>query len=107
MAIRAFNESPEQLIKRIQHEHADGQCAIETVQDITETVETNQFNYKERSGTRWKHFQNHVASIPTSIYYKLIREGIIDDKNDPEMVALKRWLNDPDNRVFRTRDGRL
>lgn len=107
MAKRLFNETPEQLIKRIQHEHADGECAIETVQDITETVETNKYNFNERAGTRYNDLMNHVASIPTSIYYKLVRDGIIDDKNDPEMVALKRWLNDPDNRVFRTRDGRL
>ncbi len=104
---RLFNETPEQFIRRIQHEHADGECAIETVQDITETVEMNKYNYKERSGTRWNHFQNHVASIPTSIYYKLVREGIIDEKNDPDGERLKKWLNDPDNRVFRTRDGRL
>jgi hypothetical protein len=104
---RLFNETPEQYIRRIQHEHADGECAIETFQDITETIETNRANYNERAGERWKHFANHVASIPTSIYYKLVREGVIDDKNDPEMVALKRWLNDPDNRAFRTRDGRL
>jgi hypothetical protein len=104
---RLFSESPEHFIRRIQHEHADGSGAIETFQDITQTVEENKFNFNERSGKRWDHFQNHVASIPTSIYYKLVREGIIDDRNDPEMVALKRWLNDPDNRVFRTRDGRL
>ena len=104
---RLYNESPEHFIRRIQHEHADGSGAIETVQDITQTVEENKFNYRERSGTRWKHFQNHVASIPTAIYYKLMRDGIIDDINDPEMERLKRWLNDPDNQVFRTRDGRL
>jgi hypothetical protein len=104
---RLFNETPEQFIGRIQHEHADGSGAIETRQNITEIVETNRFNYNARSGSRWDHFQNHVASIPTSIYYQLVREGIIDDRNDPDMVALKKWLNDPDNRVFRTRDGRL
>lgn len=104
---RFFSESPEHFITRIQHEHADGDGAIETIQDVTETVETNKFNFNERSGTRWKHFVNHVASIPTSIYYKLMREGIVDDINDPEMKALKKWLNDSDQRVFRTRDGRL
>ena len=103
---RLFNETPEQLIRRIHHAHGDEQ-AIETVQDITETVETNQFNYNERSGSRWNNFVNHVASIPTSIYYRLVREGVIDDHNDPEMKGLSKWLNDPDNRVFRTRDGRL
>ena len=104
---RFFSESPEHFIRRIQHEHADGSGAIETFQDITETVAENKYNYNERSGTRWKHFINHVASIPTSIYYDLVRKGIINDREDPEMNALKRWLNDSDQRVFRTRDGRL
>jgi hypothetical protein len=104
---RLFSESPEHFIRRIQHEHADGSGAIETFQDITQTVEENEHNYRERSGSRWKHFQNHVASIPTSIYYKLMRDGIIDDINDPDMVRLKAWLNDTDNQAFRTRDGRL
>ena len=107
MVTRRFNETPEQLIARIQHEDGDGGGVIETRQDITEIVETNRYNYNERSGQRWKHFANHVASIPTSVYYRLIREGVIDEKEDPEMERLSKWLDDPDNRVFRTRDGRL
>jgi len=41
-----------------------------------------------------------VASIPLSIYYDLKRQGIVDDP-----VRLKRWLNDSDNKYFRTRGG--
>jgi hypothetical protein len=103
---RLLNETPEQAIRRIHHAHAD-EYAIETVQDVTEIVEENKMAYNARGGERWKHFVNHVAQIPTSIYYDLKRKGIIDDKRDPEMKALRRWLNDPDNRAWRTRPGRL
>jgi len=41
-----------------------------------------------------------VASIPLNVYYDLKRRGIADDPK-----AMKKWLNDPDNRVFRTREG--
>jgi hypothetical protein len=104
---RLLNETPEQGIKRIFHEHAENEFAVETVQDVTEIVAENKENYNARGGERFKFFQNHVAQIPTSVYYDLIRRGIIDEKNDPEGIRLTKWLNDPDNRVWRTRPGRL
>jgi hypothetical protein len=36
------------------------------------------------------------------LFYRLKKDGIIDDPS-----AMKRWLNDPDNRFFRTRPGRV
>jgi hypothetical protein len=107
MSKRLLNETPEQAIRRVFHEHAENEFAIETVQDVTQIVEENRENYKLRGGERWKYFQNHVAQIPTSIYYDLIRRGIIDEKEDPEMKRLMKWLDDPDNQAFRTRPGRL
>ena len=43
-----------------------------------------------------------VASIPAVIWEDLIRRGIAGDKK-----KLKAWLNDPDNRAFRTRLGKV
>jgi hypothetical protein len=37
-----------------------------------------------------------------NVYYDLKRRGIIDDP-----AAFRAWMNDPDNRVFRTRPGRV
>ena len=45
---------------------------------------------------------NKVASIPLSVYYELKRKGIADDPK-----GFRKWLNDGDNRVFRTRAGTL
>lgn len=43
-----------------------------------------------------------VATIPLHILFDLKKKGILDDE-----TAFKRWLNDPDNRFFRTRPGRV
>ena len=44
----------------------------------------------------------HIAEIPLVIYQKGLREGWINDKK-----KLKQWLNNPDNRMFRTWKGRV
>jgi hypothetical protein len=57
------------------------------------------------TGRRRPHTQRttrQVAELPAIIVNRLIREGIWgDDKK------MRQWLNDPDNRDFRTGGGRL
>lgn len=43
-----------------------------------------------------------VASIPLNLYFELKQQGIVDDQ-----AAFRRWLNDRDNRHFRTHPGTL
>ena len=43
-----------------------------------------------------------VARLPIALWADLKKKGIVDDKQ-----AFKRWLNDPDNRFFRTRPGKV
>lgn len=104
--IRKFNETPEQAIKRIHHQHGD-ESTIQTVQDVTETVAVNKANFNDRGGTRYDQFQNHVARVPTAIYFDLVKRGIIDAVNDPEGEQFKIWLNDSDHRAWRTRPGKI
>lgn len=57
------------------------------------------------TGRRRPNTQRHawqVAELPTIVVNRLIREGIWGDDK-----AMRRWLNDPDNRDFRTGGGRL
>jgi len=85
------------------HEHQDGSVTLETKQDITAIAEANQMvrnTFDERAN--WKGDMHRVASIPMSIYYDLKAKGILDDP-----AAMKKWLNDPDNVVFRTRPGKV
>lgn len=85
------------------HFHEDGAITIETVQDITDIAEANKASYNaydERSN--WRGDMHKVASIPMSVYYDLKSKGILEDP-----VAMKAWLNNPDNKVFRTRPGQV
>jgi hypothetical protein len=76
---------------------------IETIQDIDPILEKNRSGRNETDErANWKGDLHHIGSIPLVTYYKLMREGILDDQK-----AMKRWLNDPVNRVFRSRPGRV
>ena len=44
----------------------------------------------------------HVAEVPMVIYQQAIREGWANDKK-----KWKKWLNDPDNKLFRIWQGRV
>jgi hypothetical protein len=72
---------------------------IHTEQDVTDITETNRAIANEDTG-RFNDGWHRVASIPLNVYYDLLREGILDDDK-----AMSKWLNDPDNRYFRTKNG--
>jgi hypothetical protein len=44
----------------------------------------------------------HVAEVPMVVYQKAMREGW---HNDPK--EWKKWLNNPDNKLFRTWQGKV
>jgi|TARA_R100001086_G_scaffold182471_2_gene101665 hypothetical protein len=44
----------------------------------------------------------HVAEIPMVIYQQMVRDGSIRDKQ-----ALRKWLNNPDNKYFRVWKGKI
>lgn len=80
----------------------EDRCFVQQVQDTTQIVEQNkallaQSSKHDRYG-EW----SKVASIPVSIWADLNAKGIVKDKE-----AFKKWLNDPDNRFFRTREGQV
>jgi hypothetical protein len=75
---------------------------IESVQDVTNVVEAAKAKFNDTDErAKWGEWQR-VASIPLVTFYDLKRKGITEDP-----AAMKKWLNDPDNRFFRTRPGRL
>lgn len=72
-------------------------------QDVTDIVEANKARFADVDERAPMTGEMHlVASIPMSIYNDLMQKGIIYDQK-----ALSKWLNDPDNRVFRVRPGRV
>jgi len=97
--------SENQLIgqKQYWHEDDDGNVTIQTSQDVSDVIEENkrQFNQVDERAN-WSGEWHKVGSIPMSIFFDLKRRGILDDQ-----VAMKKWMNDPDNRLFRTRPGKV
>jgi len=100
---RVVSENKEIGQRQYWHDHEDGSVTIQTVQQVDDIADTNkqQFNqFDERAN--WNGDMHKVASIPMSVFYDLKRKGILDDP-----AAMKKWLNDSDNRVFRTRPGQV
>ncbi len=97
---RLFDHDPVTGIKKFWHVKGNGEYVVETVQDVKPVADQNKRQFNENTG-RFGEFDK-VASIPLSVYYELKRRGIADDPK-----AMKKWLNDRDNRVFRTKAGTL
>lgn len=100
---RFFSKDDEQGITRYFHyDDETGQATIQTQQDVTDVIEENKQEFAQvDERARWGEW-NKVASIPMSIYFQLKAEGKLDDQ-----AYMKRWLNDPENRYFRTRSGQV
>lgn len=99
MADKVFDVDPLSGITSYWHyDDATDTALIEKRQDVSDILDANKAEFNEDHGRygEW----TKVASIPLSVYYDLKAKGIVDDP-----VAMKRWLNDADNRFFRTRPG--
>lgn len=99
---RLLSHDAETGITKYWHDNGDGTYTIRTEQDMAAIIASN----KKQSNATDKHTKwgemSKVASIPLTVYYELKQKGILDDQ-----AALKKWLNDPDNRFFRTREGKV
>ena len=99
---RLFEKDPLTGITRYwRHNPLDDTAYIETVQHVEDMLDANKAEYGA-ADSGWKGDMHKVASIPMAVYHDLKARGIVDDP-----VRLKAWLNDPDNRYFRTRPGKV
>jgi len=98
---KLFSHDPATGITRYFHfDPLTNEIAFETVQQTTEIVEANRAQFNATDRRYGKEEFTKVASIPLALFMELKKKGIA---NDP--AALKKWLNDPDNRAFRTKPG--
>ena len=97
MSKRIFDQDPLTGITRYWHMRENGEFVIETQQDVSKIADQNRRIYNETPDRHGD--MPRVASIPLPIYYDLKRRGIIDDQK-----KFKQWLNDSDQRAFRTWD---
>jgi hypothetical protein len=98
-----FSEDPEAGRKTIFHyDHATDEIFFETKQEVDPLLEYTKANYNatdERA--RWGDGQI-VAEIPAVIWGQMLKDG---RAHDP--AAIRAWVNSPDNRMFRTRPGKV
>ena len=96
--------------KSITHSDNDGGVVLETRQDVSDIVQQNrnEFNsYDERA--RWSDdiFGNKIASIPLTVIDELNKQNIMRGFAVVDQPKFKSWLNNADNRFFRTRPGKI
>lgn len=87
------------IVATFHYDYTNDMVTIASTQDVAPLLDVNKalFNdFDERA--RWGRDINQVASVPLVLYDKFRK------LTQPERRA---WLNDPDNRYFRTRPGRI
>ena len=85
----------------------DGGLIIRTSQDVTDIVEQNKAQYNAGSvHDKWGDLTK-VASLPFTIIDTLNRKGIMRGFAVINEKEFRVFLNDPENRFFRTRPGRV
>ena len=80
----------------------DGSTTYRTDYTVDPTVEANTAA-RNMADSGWKGDWHKVASIPMPIYYDKLHEAVTQD----DMRFVDRFLNDSDNRAWRTKGGRV
>ena len=84
------------------------EITIEQSQDVSALIDQNKKEYNA-ADTKWsdKLMGNKVASVPFAAIDKLNKQGIMKGYEILDQKRFFAWLNDPDNRFFRTKPGHL
>lgn len=88
------------IVTKFLYDADKDEAIIQKTQDVSGIIEANKAEFNA-APERWGEWTK-VGSIPLSVYYELERQGILGDQK-----AMAKWLNDPDNRAFRTRPGTI
>ena len=97
-----------QIRTQIVHADGDGGIVIETKQDVTEIIEANKAQLEvDKQRTGHLNELHHVARIPFTVIDVLNQQGIMKGFNVVDEVGFAKWLNDPDNAVWKTYRGSL
>ena len=77
--------------------HQDTRAIIDDNRRIQNNVDRHELRRRHQKGAGGV----QIASIPMVVYMRLRKLGITKDRK-----AMRKWLSDPQNRFFRTDDGR-
>lgn len=83
-------------------ENPDGSRTFRTDYRVDPTVEMNKAQ-RNLAAPGWAGDYHHVASIPLNVFWDQLAEASKQGDNK----FLSRWLNDSDNRAWRTKEGRV
>ncbi len=83
-------------------EHKDGRIEKRERKDVTELCEVNKALFNDSADKRWGDGKV-IASIDLQTYY----DKIVPAKQSGDDAWIKRWLNDSDNRAYRTFKGHV
>ena len=97
-----MSEEDNGVKQRAHWDNIDEKLIVESTQDIApilkqNKVERNEFDIQRNSELKYKESWTKVATIPNIVIDRLMKDGIWGDKK-----AMKKWLNDPDQKAFRT-----
>ena len=85
------------------HEHSDGSVTFDTFQDVEPILEYNKMmmnEYGDKLTPGKRGTWHKVASVPNNIWEQWLNETGNAIEKDKKL--LNKYLNDPDNRFFRT-----
>lgn len=82
------------------YDNETDEATIVAEQEVKSIIEENKQLFND-APTRFGDTAR-VAQIPMVVYMDLKKKGIVNDSNE-----MRKWLNDPENRFFRTRPGRV
>jgi hypothetical protein len=90
---------------------ATGVITLEAEGEVGDTTDFSKALYNEfdERARFTSDVHNHVATIPDFLYYQLNNQFFTESGGDAAEVKKrwKAWLNDSDNKAFRTRPGRV
>ena len=85
------------------YEHNDGRVTFDTVQDVEPILEYNKMmmnEYGDKLTPGKRGTWHKVASVPVNVWEQWLLDTDYEIQKDKKL--LNRYLNDPDNRFFRT-----
>lgn len=102
MAIIDFNISP---TCRARMDGYSDELTVEHHEDVEPYLDRNKAQQNEPVNRR-SDFRM-AASVPMTVYLKILHETGIDIMNRDHWPAVRRMLNDPDNKYLKTISGRI
>ncbi len=99
---KILDHNPDSGVSHVWHwDEETEETTITSEQNVDQLIAVNKMLYNEQ-GKKFGKDGTVVASVPMSIFHEWQRDGKLHDQK-----WLFRWLNDPDNRVFRTHAAHL